>query len=188
MDPIWDESIEHLLSTIADEASLRSKLHTKCYELYRRRNYIFSLPIIVLSSIAGSSNFVSGSLTNKLVERYLILGTGILSVTVAILSAIKEKLKLGQYEESHRSAIQSWNKLRNKITFCMQLREEHRDDLGTFMQDVKTEYDRLFENSPTVGHKFVRALQRKIEREADDQLAVPHYLNGMTHFQPFAED
>ena len=57
----WDESIENILSEIGDESQINAFMHKKAQIYYTNQNIKYQLPIIVLSALSGTGNFVSAN-------------------------------------------------------------------------------------------------------------------------------
>ena len=54
----WDESVENILSELGDEAQINAFLHKHSQIFYTRQNIKFQLPIIILSALSGTGNFM----------------------------------------------------------------------------------------------------------------------------------
>ena len=52
----WSEETEHLLSEWSEKASCFRWLHSRCEKKYRTRYYLFSVPVIILSTATGFLN------------------------------------------------------------------------------------------------------------------------------------
>ena len=83
---MWDESVESLLQKYSDEAQTRESLHRKSYYSYKRLTTCFSLPIIVLSALSGSFQFLSKGYPD--IEQYIVTGTASLSILTSVLAAV----------------------------------------------------------------------------------------------------
>ena len=46
----WSDETEHLLSEWSEKASCFRWLHARCEKKYRTRYYLFSVPVIILST------------------------------------------------------------------------------------------------------------------------------------------
>ena len=57
----WDESIENILSEIGDESQINAYMHKKAQTYYTKQNIKFQLPIIILSALSGTGNFISSN-------------------------------------------------------------------------------------------------------------------------------
>jgi len=186
--PGWSDSVEHLLEQLADEAQCRAQLHMKHSAYYNKLNTIFTLPVIVFSVIAGSGNFVSGSLEDKYIEQYLILGIGGLSIFTSVLSAVSNYLKLGQNSEAHRVAQLSWNKFLSTLMFQLRLTREYRTDATKLLRSITSEYDRLYETSPALKKSFISTLKKRLKKKKLPHFKAPWYLNGWTHMRSYNND
>ena len=186
--PGWSNSVETLFEQLADEAQCRANLHMRHHAYYNKLNSLFTLPVIVFSVICGSGNFVSGSLENTDVERYLILGIGGLSIFTSVLSAVSNYLKLGQNSEAHRSAQLQWLKFYNTLLFQLRLTRDYRVNAVELIQTVTMEYDRLYENSPALKKSFITKLKKRLKKKDLGGFKVPHYLNGFKHLTRYNTD
>lgn len=182
----WCNSgVEELLTELCDESQVRAKLHSKHHHWYSNRNKRYHLPVVVISVLAGSGNFVAGQF--EAIEKYLILFIGVLSIFTSIISAVSQFLKLAQLSESHRIASLAWGKFYSKVKFCLLLRSDDRDDPREFLQSVVGEYDRLFEISPTLLVHFVDKLSKKLKAAVGTRFQLPYYMNGYKHIRPYRE-
>ena len=157
----------------------------KQHQSYRRRNQCFSLPVVVLSTLAGSANFISEGYEN-FTKKYMILGTGILSILTSIISAISTFLKLAEYSESNRIASLQWGKFFTRIRTQLSLLREDRETCHDYLISVLAEYDRLYEISPPLHDAFIKSIKKKLVNLQG--VVLPYYLNGFNHTMPFNED
>lgn len=182
----WDESFEHLLEMYADESAIREQLHRNSFYYYSRWNNYLQLPIIVLSAISGSMQFLSQSFTEF--EKQIITCTGSLSVCVSLISAIGTYLKFGESKKIHEHATNSWLGLYHTIRFQLSLRRELREEANEFVKNVLGQYNHLFEISPIVKQKFINRVKKKIKKIDNIGFRVPIYLNGIEATKAYNED
>jgi hypothetical protein len=180
----WD-SVERLLCAYCDEAQSRESLHRKAYYRYKSLTTCFQLPVIILSAIAGSATFLSKGYPD--VEEYITNGTAALSIGVSIISAVASYLKLGETKSKHEIAEVSWQNFYNGIKHELSLARSMRQDAAEYIQDVKTNYDRLFEISPICNRSLIKKTRREITKGATKEFRIPNYLNGWSHTTPFDE-
>ena len=174
----WHDSVERLLQELTDESQVRSKLHYKQYMSYRRRNQCFTLPVVILSVLSGSGNFISESYTN-LTKKYMIMGIGTVSILVSVISAVSQFLKLAQLEESNRISSLQWGKFYSKIKFQLYLQREDRETCHDFLLSVFSEYDRLYEMSPPLLSGFIKHIRKKLRKRELGGFVLPFYMNGV---------
>ena len=53
----WKEEEEGLLRQWADKSQCYQWMHTKAREIYQRKNAMYTIPVIILSTITGTANF-----------------------------------------------------------------------------------------------------------------------------------
>jgi len=93
MDLEWHDSIELLLKKYADEAQVNECMNRESFFYYKRMLTCFQLPIIVMSAVSGSFQFLSKSYPDY--ENLIVTCTASTSILVSIVSAVMSYLKLG---------------------------------------------------------------------------------------------
>ena len=180
----WDDSSAHLLCQIADEASIRERLHRQSYYYYNSRLTWFQLPIIALSVLSGSVQFLSQSYSGF--ERELITATGGISVLTAVLGSVQSYLKLGEKASKHEAAEVAWQGLYNSIKHTLGLARERREDVQEFIAQVQQDYQSLFKNCPILEQRFINQAKRDLKKKSD-AYKTPNYLNGLSHMTEWTE-
>ena len=183
---IWHPSIEKLFEELADESQLRNKLHYEQSRWYNNRNNHYTLPVVILSVLSGSGNFIAGQFPT--VEKYLIWGIGCISITTSIISAISQFLKLAQLSESNRISSLAWGKFYSSIKFQLQLKAEDRTDPKEFMSSILSEYDRLYEISSPLLRQFVDKMTKKLKKIVTNRFVTPFYMNGYIHCESYNDN
>ena len=51
----------------------------------------------------------------------------------------------------------------------------------------KSQYDRLFELSPICSRQTIRAIKKKIKKNATEEFVTPTYLNGFRHTEVYRD-
>ena len=186
MDQEWHTSVEKLLQKYCDEAQTREALHRRSYYSYKKLTTCFSLPVIVLSALSGSLQFLSKGYPD--IEQYIVTGTASISILTAIISAVASYLKLGESKSKHEQSANAWLLFHNELKHQLGLAREYRQDPIEFLQTTKTQYDRLFELSPICSSEMIKAIKKKIKAHASDQFECPTYLNGFKHAEVYNSD
>jgi len=178
----WDKATEDLLENLVDEAQIRHRLHKRCYEHYSDRNTRWTLPVIILSVISGSGNFISQSFPT--IEKEMIISIGGLSVLVSIISSISQYLGLARESEGNRIAMLSWGKFASMIRFEISLRKQDREECKDFIKQIINEFQRLQEISPNIPEPSIRQYRRELGA-LPDKFKVPLWFNGVQHIEAF---
>ena len=174
---IWHESNEVFFKALGDEAQLQALCHMKSHEEFSTRSRGYQLPIIILSVMCGSGNFVSTSFPDN--QDTIILGVGVLSIITSIISSVAQYLKLAEKSEAHRIAYVSWEKFYNNIRFQLSKRREEREELANYMSAVTNEYQRLQEISPLLPDKITRSILWNKKKVIKQGMNVPVSLRNV---------
>ncbi len=182
----WDESVESLLQKYADESQTREFLHRRSYYSYKKLTTFFNLPVIVLSCLSGSLQFLSKGYPD--IEQYIVTGTASLSILTAIISAVASYLKLGEQMSRHEQSANAWLLFHNGLKHQLSLSRPKRKEADEFLEECKTQYDRLFELSPICSSDQIKAIKKKITANATEEFVTPTYLNGFRHTEVYRAD
>lgn len=180
---MWEESVEGLLQKYCDEAQTREALHRRSYYKFKKLTTCFNLPVIVLSCLSGSLQFLSKGYPK--IEQYIVTGTASLSILTAVISAVSSYLNLGEQKSKHEQAANAWLLFHNEVKHQLSLRRDFREEPTEFLAKCKTNYDRLFELSPICSSSMIKIIRKKIEAHATEQFFVPSYLNGFRHTEVY---
>jgi hypothetical protein len=180
----WDVSAEEILSELADEAQINAFLHKKSNEYYTTQNIKYQLPIIVLSAMSGTGNFISANFPTY--AQTIILSVGGISIFTSILSSVAQFLKVSQLSESHRISYLSWEKFHSNIKFQLKKKRESRENLKEFLSIVVPEYQRLKEISSSIPKHICDNVKRNKKNLKNMQ--VPYMLNGFHPVVPYKPD
>lgn len=180
-DMKWHDSLEQILSELADESAICSFLHNKAHLYYTKRNIRFVIPSIVISSICGSMNFISSSFPQY--SEIIILSVGGLSIFTGIISTINQFLKSSELSESNRVCAQLWTKLHNNIKFQLRRKRAFRNQIKGFLSDVLNEYQRLKEISPPIPEHISDLIKKR--RKHLTHITLPSYIADFHHMTPY---
>lgn len=170
----WDESIENILSELGDESQINAFLHKKSNDYYTIQNIKYQLPIIILSALSGTGNFISANFPDY--AQTIVLAVGGVSIFTSIISSVAQFLKLSQLSESHRISYLSWEKFHSNIKFQLNKRRNIRENLRDFLSVIVPEYQRLKEISATIPTHICEQVKRNKKNLKNMQ--VPYMLNG----------
>ena len=173
----WHKSNEVFFKSLGDEAQLQALCHMKSHEEFSKRSRHYQLPIIILSVICGSGNFVSTSFPDN--QDNIILGVGVLSIITSIVSSVAQYLKLAEKSEAHRIAYVSWEKFYNNIRFQLSKRREEREELTNYMSSVTNEYQRLQEISPLLPDNISKTILWNKKKIIKQGMNVPVSLRSI---------
>ena len=180
----WDDAIENILSELGDEAQINAYLHKKAQEYFTIKNIKFQLPIIILSALSGTGNFISANFPAY--SEYIILGVGGVSIFTSIISSVAQFLQVSQLSENHRMSYLSWEKFHSTIKFQLNKRRIARDNIKDFIGLIIPEYQRLKEISADIPKHILESIKNNKKKLKNMQ--VPYMLNGFHPVKPYKEE
>jgi hypothetical protein len=161
----WTKQYENVLASWADIAVCYAWMHDRSHRTYKRWNYGYAIPIIVLSTLTGTANF--GISSTAFPEEFIKYGQiiiGGVSIFAGVLGTLQSFFRYAQNSESHFQASQDWSKLHRNITYELKIEMKNRKDLNGFMKSIKQEYDRLMSSSPLIPLEIVKEFLSKFDQ------------------------
>jgi hypothetical protein len=147
---LWNDSEVELLKRWGEVSSSYRFLHDRAFRIFQLRNYFFTIPVIVLSTISGTASFSIASFPENLQE-YVPMVIGGINIFVGIVQTIAQFLRISELAESHRVASTAYGKFSRNIATELSLPPNNRTYNGIdFVQMCRAEMDRLLEQSPII--------------------------------------
>ena len=174
----WTQSQEALLVAWADKAACYRWLHDGAERYYQNINNWLTIPVIVMSTAAGTANFGVTSLMPPAsnVASYTI---GCMTLLSGLITTLGKFLRVGEKIEAHHAASMSWGKLNRLLIVELSLRRDQRVNCQDFIRIARAEVDRLIEMSPMMPDTVIKQFR---EQFADHgELKKPEICNGIDH-------
>ncbi len=161
----WSNETESLLAEWSEKASCYRWLHGRCEKKYKKRYYMFSIPVIILSTLTGAANVGMDSFVNEKNKSMASAIVGGVNIFAGILSTLQNFLKVAELMESHRSSSVSWSKLGRNISIEIALdKDKHRSKCSDFLAICRAELDRLIEQNPMIDDGVIRHFKKKFKK------------------------
>jgi len=181
----WTKEQEELMAGWADIASSYRWMHDKCEKKLSRSNMGITVPVIILSTLTGSANFMLQSISggDQDIQKFAQLGIGAVSIFTGILTTLGNFFRYAQGSEANRVASISWGKFQRQIAVELALHPKERIDALDFLKICRSELDRLIEQSPPIPDDIINAFEKEFEDLPD--LKRPDIAHGMDHTKVF---
>ena len=115
----------------------------------------FNLPVIVLSTITGTANFAQSTLPPSIQPAAPSIIGG-LNLIAGLIATIMQFLKVNELMENHRTAALGHGSLSRNIRLQLALpRDERKKEGLKFVEECKSTYDSLLEQSPPIPKKIL---------------------------------
>ena len=175
---IWHPQQEKILKAWGEAAACYRYMHYQAYCSFKNLSMKFTIPLIIVSTVTGTANFAQETFPPS-VQPFVPSAIGGLNLLTAIATTIMQFLKINELMEGHRVASVQYGKISRTIRLELTLPLTERTLSGTNMiENMRTEYDRLIEQSPNVPKKMIDAFEK--EFPDDNAFFKPEIM----HIQP----
>jgi hypothetical protein len=183
----WTFQQEELMAGWADGASCYRWMHDKCEKIMAKNNMWITVPVIILSTLTGSANFIMSSIVgdDKQLSTYAQIGIGGVSIFTGILTTLGNFFRYAQGSEAHRVAGIAWGKFQRQLDLQLKLHPNDRIDCMDFLKINSAEFDRLIEQSPPIPDLVIK--QFEAEFRENKELKKPDIAHGMEHTKIFVD-
>lgn len=152
-------------------------MHSRAYKKFARLHLYFSLPVILLSTVAGTANFATGSFPEN-IQSYVPLVTGAIGLISGAITTIAQFCKVPEQMEGHRAGAIDYGKLARSIEVELNLPINDRHTSGQkFVDTCRKDLERLQSTCPDIPLRFVRQFDRRFKKKG---IAMP----GILHIRP----
>ena len=157
----WTIDHEKIFIEWADKAMCYRWLHARAHEWFSFMNGLYTIPVIVLSTLTGTANFAQSTFPSS-IRPYVPQIIGAINLVSAIMTTIYQFLKISEFMESHRISSINYGKLARTLTVELNLPVKDRNSGGAECVKVsRTEIDRLIEQSPTIPKNDLMSYESK---------------------------
>ena len=202
----WTEQVENIFISWADKAIVYKILHERAYKKNKLKNYAFTIPCVVLSTILASATFALSGDSNTIPKEYATYaqyGLGGVNIFIGILQTLQNFFKYAQMSEAHDSVSKQWYKLYRVINTELNIARNKRRDADEFMKFARMEFDRLIELSPDIPDNIVKAFKdhyindksiignidnKNENSNIDDTLELPDICGTISHTKAYRFD
>ena len=112
----WTNAQEELLAEWSEKAACFRWLHSRSEKSYRKKNYSFTIPVIILSTLTGTANFAMDSFVPEEYKPIAMGCVGGVNIFAGILSTLQNFLRYAELMETHRMCEVQWSKFGRNIS------------------------------------------------------------------------
>ena len=185
---MWTREQEELLAEWSEKATCYRWLHSRSEKRYRTRNYTFTIPVIILSTLTGTANFAMDSFVPDEYKQLAMACVGGTNIFAGILSTLQNFLRYAELMESHRVCEVQWSKFSRNIAVELALEPKRRKPADDFLKICRADYDRLIEQSPTIDDPIINQFKKAFK---NTDIQKPDMCNGLDKckiYQPSKEE
>ena len=176
----WNDQLEQLIAEEGEKARGYAWIHSKAEQVYSYYDSLISLPVIILSTLAGACSV--GSFLPE--SDYTNVAVGGVSILVGILNTIGSRYAFAKRSEGHRVAQLSYSKLFAFLSIELALPRDERMNPTDLIKMLRETTERLAQTSPTLPPAV---LQRFHDAFAREEAAKPPETNGLARIRVFRQ-
>jgi hypothetical protein len=181
----WSIDHERILVEWADKAMCYRWLHTKSNSLYATLNAWYTIPCIIISTLAGTANFAQQRVPEEYQGLFTMIVGGV-NILGGIISTIQQFLKITQLNEAHRVSSIAWDKFYRNIKIELAKHPKERMHVIQMLKICKEEFDRLMETSPVIPDKIIKQFKGSFKHTADfDRIFKPEICDVLVSTETF---
>jgi hypothetical protein len=176
IDVEWSSQVEDIIAKEGERCSGLTWLHTRAENLTSTYNSYVQVPVIILSTLAGTASVGSATLFNGDTKTSSI-AIGLVSIGVGILNTLGGFFAYAKRSEAHRIAHLSYAKLASKISIELSLPRNERMKAESLLAHLRETMERLAETTPNCPQSIIDDFNSKYENEKS--IALPTEVNGI---------
>lgn len=171
----WNSSLEKMFAEEGEKSFGLSIIHRHCEAYYGIRNHWISIPVIILSTLAGSASVGSTSLFDD--PKLASIAIGGVSICVGILQTLGSFFSFAKRSEAHRIASISYGKLYRFISVELTLPRSERIIAKDMLKIVRQDIERLAETTPLPPDTILTKFNILGKKYSD--IMLPDIVNGL---------
>lgn len=184
-DIAWSNILERFFKDMGEKSYCYSYLHKKAEaEFSYIRNFI-DLPVIVLSTIAGTLSIGNSSIFGPENERQAGMGIGLLSLCVSVLNTCGTYFGFAKRSETHRLSHIQYAKLFRFLSIELSLPREERMRPSDLLKISRDTFERLAEVSPLIPHKILNNFKKMFNSY---DVSKPSETNGLEKIEIYYDE
>ena len=182
----WTGELEKLVADWADRAQCYRWMHDKSHQALALYNQYMMIPVIILSTLAGTANFGLDTIFTDPAsqnKKFATLGIGSVGILTGIITTLANFFRYAQLSEAHFGAAISWAKFSRLLVIELSLHPNERTDAFTFLKMFRVELDRLIEQSPVIPEFIIKRFNKEFDTKTD--IKRPEITGAIEHTQIF---
>jgi hypothetical protein len=171
----WSTQLEDIIAKEGERCSGLAWLHTRAEIHTSTYNTYVQVPVIILSTLAGTASVGSATLFGESSASGIVIG--LVSIGVGILNTLGGFFAFAKRSEAHRIAHLSYAKIASKISIELALPRKERLKPDLLLTFIRETMERLAETTPNCPAKIIQQFNEKYKEEKE--IALPTEVNGI---------
>jgi hypothetical protein len=174
----WSAQVEDILAAEGEKCRGLSWIHMRCENEMSRYNTFVQVPVIVLSTLAGTASVGSSTLFGPGNATNSGIAIGLVSIAVGVLNTLGGFFNFAKRSEAHRIAHLHYSKISSKIQIELSLPRLERDSAESLLNYVRESMERLAETTPLASERIILEFNKQFDK-LKESIAMPPETNGL---------
>jgi hypothetical protein len=180
----WNQQLEDILSKEGERALCYSWLHSKSQTMVSKYDTNIALPVIVLSTIAGTGSIASQSLFGNSQAASIVIG--LISLSVGVMNTVSNYFGFAKRSEAHKISATTYAKIHKFIVIELALPRKERMKAKDMLKIIREQLERLAETSPQIPDPIIAIFNEKFHDQKD--VSKPEITNGLDPIHVYIEN
>jgi hypothetical protein len=154
----WTDEIEQLLRDWRNRAYACQTGYYIMADRFRRWNYLLGIPVVVFSSIVGTTIFASLKDDVGIPVRVTV---GSISILAAVLASLQTFLRFAESASLHAGGGAWYSAIRRDIESTLALPRELRGDPKVCVDSIRKEMNKVAQKSPELNERLWASLAKR---------------------------
>jgi hypothetical protein len=173
-DLCYNRHLEEVIASEAEKALVLRWLHDQSEKRYALLNTYIAIPVIVISTLAGTASIGQESLFGTGDIAPIVIG--LMSLSVSVLNVVSNFFSWANRSEGHRISSINYGKLHRWISIELSLPRTQRVPAKHFLKEIREQIDRLNETSPPIPQMVIDSFRTRLKGIKDD-VSLPEICN-----------
>jgi hypothetical protein len=180
----WNQQLEEILTQEGERALCFSWLHNKSQARVAKYDTNIALPVIVLSTIAGTGSIASPSLFGQSQTASLVIG--LISLSVGVMNTVSNYFGFAKRSEAHKISAITYAKIHKFIVIELALPRKERMKAKDMLKIIREQLERLSEISPQIPDPVITLFNAKFHDQKN--VSKPEITNGLDPIHVYVEN
>jgi hypothetical protein len=180
----WNQQLEEILSQEGERALCFAWLHSKSQTRVAKFDTNIALPVIVLSTIAGTGSIASQSLFGQSQAASVVIG--IISLSVGVMNTVSNYFGFAKRSEAHKISAITYAKIHKFIVIELSLPRKERMKAKDMLKIIREQLERLAETSPQIPDPIIAMFNAKFHDQTN--VSKPEITNGLDPIHVYVEN
>lgn len=182
----YNSHLEDIIASEAEKALVLRWLHNAAEHRYSKFNTWITLPVITISTLAGTASIGSSTLFGPNSEAASVV-IGLMSLFVSILNVVASFFGWAKRAEGHRISSINYGKMHRWISIELALPRDQRVAAKHFMKEIRQQIDRMNETSPQVPVEVIGQFRQRV-KDLKSDVSLPEICDEIHRVDVYSGD